>query len=194
MDCVLVKAALKNLIFLHGMIKMQSYSCRHSCLIWITYHKTVANAGTWMSPLFLWATNIIPTIAGLENREYGRRDPSLNAKFGTCFSDKWRLLGRHSSLADSGHRVFFNPSNRRFNIFRLKILFLNNCLSKFPLVHSTGPNRGTGQCFPVRLAENCLKGLGETKQASLWQLGITLQPSLDIPNVQINWRWDSIYM
>jgi hypothetical protein len=51
----------------------------------------------------------------LENREYGRRDPSRwprgtppSAKVGTNFADKQRPLGRHSSLADSGHGYFYN--------------------------------------------------------------------------------------
>jgi hypothetical protein len=50
--------------------------------------------------------------SGLENRDYGRKDPSRRPR-GTCirkivdtnFADKRRLLGRHSSHADSDHGV-----------------------------------------------------------------------------------------
>jgi hypothetical protein len=45
--------------------------------------------------------------SGPESREYGRRDPwhPLSTKIGINFTDKRHLLGRYSSLSDSGYEV-----------------------------------------------------------------------------------------
>jgi hypothetical protein len=81
--------------------------------------------------------------SGLENREYGRRDPSRRPR-GTLYRQKLTLssltsgrsLGRYSSLADSGHRVRVSSVSYVNNV-RLRVLLLR--YQPEPVV----PNRNT---------------------------------------------------
>jgi hypothetical protein len=49
---------------------------------------------------------------------------SLSAKVGTNFVEQWRLLDRYSSLADSGHGVFYSWTSQQQIFLHTKVVSL----------------------------------------------------------------------
>jgi hypothetical protein len=78
--------------------------------------------------------------SGLEIREYGRGDLShwprgtLYPQKLANFADKWRSLGRYSSLAVSGHGIFLSPD---FQLFFLQSE-LDDSFSSVTLIRLSG--------------------------------------------------------
>jgi hypothetical protein len=80
--------------------------------------------------------------SGLEIREYGHRNPSswprgsfYSQKLALTFTDKRRSLGRYSSLANSGHRIFscIEPQNRLYCTILNLFIFISRFLSSHSL-------------------------------------------------------------
>jgi hypothetical protein len=104
---------------------------RQCSLTWLIAAILTTGSVTWSNVILgffpskiLYALLIPCSGSGLEIREYGLRDPSRSPRgtLFTMFGNKRRSLGRYSSLADSGHRVW-----RRLRVMKPVITWPAEC-------------------------------------------------------------------